>query len=79
MQTVGTFDGHAAATSRTEIMQTVGTFDDHAGAASGFNTVAAEILAGNHQWYERGAGRIHDAADVKHTVILERPRWLAAD
>jgi uncharacterized membrane protein YdfJ with MMPL/SSD domain len=34
--------------------------------------------AERHQQHEPGAGRIHDAADVKQTVVLELPSWLSA-
>jgi acyl-CoA synthetase (AMP-forming)/AMP-acid ligase II/acyl carrier protein/acetyltransferase-like isoleucine patch superfamily enzyme len=77
VQAVSTFDDHAGGPSETDIVQAVSTFDDHAGALSEADIVAAEILAG-HRRYERGAGRIHDAADVKQTVVMERPWWLAA-
>jgi RND superfamily putative drug exporter len=62
--------------------QAVGVFDDHAGVprladveARRADVGAAETLARGHQRYEFGAGRIHDAADVQQTVVLERTWW----
>ena len=52
----------------------VGALDNPAGAASGAG-VGAD---GHHQQHESGAGRIHDSADVKQTLVLERPSWLSA-
>jgi hypothetical protein len=49
--------------------QAVGAFDDHAGAAR----VADAAAAGRQQRSEFGAGRIHYAADVQQTVVLELP------
>lgn len=40
--------------------------------------VAAGAPAGGAEHDESGAGRIHHVADVKQTVVLERPWWLTA-
>jgi hypothetical protein len=49
--------------------QAVDAFDDHAGAAR----MADAAAAGRRQRSEFGAGRIHYAADVQRTVVLELP------
>jgi RND superfamily putative drug exporter len=58
--------------------QPVGAFDHHVDAACVTDTGAAGRLAGRQQQHGSGAGRIHHAADVKQTVVLERPSWLSA-
>ena len=62
-----------------EEKQAIGGFDDHAGVVRGANVVAAEMLADHHDRYDRATGRIHDAADVKQTVVMERRSSLPAE
>ena len=62
-----------------EEKQAIGGFDDHAGVVRGANVVAAQMLADHHDRYDRATGRIHDAADVKQTVVMERPSSLPAE
>jgi RND superfamily putative drug exporter len=54
--------------------QAAGASADHAGTANVTDTGAAEALAGRGRRHESGAGRIHYAADVKQTVVLEHIR-----
>jgi uncharacterized membrane protein YdfJ with MMPL/SSD domain len=58
--------------------QAVDVFDDHALCTYEADLGTAETPADRHQQHESGAGRIHDAADVKQTVVLELPSWLSA-
>jgi hypothetical protein len=51
-----------------------GASADHAGTANVTDTGAAEALAGRGRRHESGVGRIHYAADVKQTVVLEQIR-----
>jgi RND superfamily putative drug exporter len=54
------------------------TSDGHAYCTCGADLGAVEMLAARPQRDESGAGRIHDAADVEQTIVLERSRWLKA-
>jgi hypothetical protein len=54
--------------------QAVGAFDGHAGAARVADAEPAEMSADRDQRHEFGVGRIHHAADVNPTIILERIR-----
>jgi len=53
--------------------QAVGASDGHAYCTCGADLRAVEMLADGHHPDEPSAGRIHEAADVKQTVVLERP------
>jgi predicted RND superfamily exporter protein len=54
--------------------QAAGASADHAGAANVTDTGAAEAPAGRGQRHESGVGRIHYAADVEQTVVMEQIR-----
>src|SRR6516164_7521485 len=54
--------------------QAAGASADHAGTANVTDTGAAEALAGRGQRHESGVGRIHYAADVEQTVVMEQIR-----
>jgi len=54
--------------------QAVGALDDKAGATCTADIGAAGTLPGRQQLSTFGAGRIHHAADVEQTIVLELPR-----
>jgi RND superfamily putative drug exporter len=56
----------------------VGASEGHAYCTCGADLGAVEMLAGGYQPDESVAGQVHEAADVKQTVVLERPSWLQA-
>ncbi|HEV2254900.1 MAG TPA: MMPL family transporter [Streptosporangiaceae bacterium] len=56
--------------------QAVGAFDHHSKAARWADIEAAKMLASHLQQHESGPGRIHHAADLTQTVVVERPSWL---
>ena len=58
--------------------QAAGALDGHAYCTCGADLGEFEMLAGQQQPGEFGAGRIHYAADVKQTAVLQRPSWLRA-
>jgi uncharacterized membrane protein YdfJ with MMPL/SSD domain len=69
---------HEGSVSVREEKQAVGASGDHAHAVRTTDVGAAEAPAGRPQRDESGAGRIHHAADVRQTVVMERPWWLPA-
>ena len=60
-----------SATVRDE-KQAVGAFGRHAGAARVPVVGPAGMRPGRHERYAFGSGRIHHAADIAQTVVLER-------
>jgi RND superfamily putative drug exporter len=63
---------HQGSVNGRDEKQAVGTFNDHAGAARVAEAGPAEMSADRHQQSEFGVGRIHHAADVNPTMVLER-------
>jgi RND superfamily putative drug exporter len=53
--------------------QAVSAFDGHAYCTCGADLGVVEMLVGRHQPDQSGADRSHDAADVRQTIVLERP------
>ncbi len=67
------YEGSVSIRDIRDEKQAVGTFDDHASAAR-----LADIEAASHlKQHESGPGRIHHAADVTPTVVVEVPSWLS--
>ena len=58
-----------------EDKQAAGPSDDHASAARAADAGATWTPTHRHQPDEALTGRIHYSADVRHTVVMERPRW----
>ena len=53
--------------------QAVGTVDGHAYCTCGADLGPIAMLVGHHQQDESSPGSVHEAADVRQTVVLERP------
>jgi uncharacterized membrane protein YdfJ with MMPL/SSD domain len=64
---------HEGSVSVRDEKQAVGALDGHAYCTCGADLGAVEMLAGRPQPDESGAGRNHEVADAKQTVVLERP------
>jgi hypothetical protein len=62
---------HEGGVSIRDEKQAVGALDDHASAARLADIEAAKTLASHLQQHESGPGRIHHAADVTPTVVVE--------
>jgi uncharacterized membrane protein YdfJ with MMPL/SSD domain len=58
--------------------QAVGAFDGHAYCTCGADLGVVEMLVARQQPGESDAGRIHETADLKQTIVLERPGWRPA-
>jgi RND superfamily putative drug exporter len=65
--------GQEASVSVRDEKQAVSAFDGHAYCTCGADLGAVEMLVGHREPDLSGTDRSHEAADVKETIVLERP------